>query len=446
MNDDEKSASVRAKVRELRLGDQVGKGKRGSGGSAWLPWLLCFMLAGAWASLGVRYSRTPDTIERPASADTPSAPKGGPATSPPVNSVPAPATAPSPTGAPASDAFGKPPQAPTDEIRLENRGYIVPAHQISISPIDVAGRLIKVSVEEGRKMNKGDELARIDPTSYEALYSEAKAMVASADAKLAELTNGSRPAEILQVEAELAEARANLRQYELDYKRSREMRVGAISPKEFEAAEASYEAGRRRTARLEQSYLLIKEGPRKERIDGARAELDAAKARLASADFRLKNCIIVAPITGIILTKKAEEGNLINPVIGGVSTSLCEMANLAELEVDMEIQERDLPKVFVGQACRVKADAFPDRVYIAYVDRILPTANRSKGILPARIRIVLPPEEEQGRYLKPEMGVTVTFLNRASAEHAKDKASPRKEEAVLPPAVPKPPVRKPLEG
>ena len=94
------------------------------------------------------------------------------------------------------------------------------------------------------------------------------------------------------------------------------------------------------------------------------------------------------------------------------STNLCDIADLRKLEVDLEVQERDIAKVRLDQACKIKADAFPDRTYEGYVERMMPIANRAKSVVPVRIKVVPRDDEKQGQYLKPEMGVTVTFVNR----------------------------------
>jgi len=87
------------------------------------------------------------------------------------------------------------------------------------------------------------------------------------------------------------------------------------------------------------------------------------------------------------------------------------MADLSDLEVDLNIQERDISVVKVGQKCRVRAEAYSDRIYEGHVDRLMPIADRAKGAIPVRVKIRIPPEEE-GVYLKPEMGAIVTFLNQ----------------------------------
>jgi HlyD family secretion protein len=96
------------------------------------------------------------------------------------------------------------------------------------------------------------------------------------------------------------------------------------------------------------------------------------------------------------------------------SYSLCEMADLSNLEVDLNIQERDIKKIFQGQKCKLYAEAWRDRIYDGYVSRIMPAAVQSQGAVPVRVKISVPAEEE-GVYLKPNMGAVVTFLKDPNA-------------------------------
>ena len=92
------------------------------------------------------------------------------------------------------------------------------------------------------------------------------------------------------------------------------------------------------------------------------------------------------------------------------SFSLCDMADLSDLEVDLSIQERnDLSRVYKGQKCKVRAEAFPDREYEGVVSRLMPIADRAKGAVPVRVKLTVPSDEE-GVYLKPEMSAVVSFL------------------------------------
>src|SRR5262249_8373972 len=127
--------------------------------------------------------------------------------------------------------------------------------------------------------------------------------------------------------------------------------------------------------------------------------------------WRLDNCVVRAPVTGTILTKKAEEGNIVNPVAFNISASLCEMADLSDLEVDLNIQERDIANVFKGQKCKLRPEAFPKREYDGFVSRLMPIADRAKGAVPVRVKVLVPREEE-GKFLKPEMSVTVSFFSK----------------------------------
>src|SRR5262249_22849032 len=124
----------------------------------------------------------------------------------------------------------------------------------------------------------------------------------------------------------------------------------------------------------------------------------------------------------------------------GLSASLCEMADLHVLEVDLSIAERDIAKLFKDQDCRIRAEAFPNRIYSGYVSRIMPMGDRSKSSVPVRVKVEFPldkdvavdpkapkqepgrpavdlkgqplPKDQQGEFLRPEMGAIVTFLNR----------------------------------
>jgi hypothetical protein len=78
------------------------------------------------------------------------------------------------------------------------------------------------------------------------------------------------------------------------------------------------------------------------------------------------------------------------------------------------LAEREVGGVEVGQKCRIRAEAWPGRVYEGVVDRLMPIADRAKGAVPVRVKISIPADEE-GVYLKPEMGAIVTFLAEGQA-------------------------------
>lgn len=294
------------------------------------------------------------------------------------------------------------------DIVLENKGYIVPAHQILVSP-KVTGTILELNIEEGMSIREGFEIARLESTEYEADRDRAQALHDNARHRLAELTD-SWPKEIGKAQADLGEANETLldlkRIFDRNVELSREM---LVTRQELQQSESQYKAQLQKIEGLKLSLELLENGPREQRIKAAQAELDQAAAELAKAEWRLGNCIVKAPIDGTILKKNAERGNVVNPVAFNGSFSLCEMADLTDLEADLSVQERDISKVFPGQRCQVRADAFPDRIYEGVVARLMPIADRAKGSITVRVKIAVPKEEKEGEFLKPEMVVTVTF-------------------------------------
>jgi HlyD family secretion protein len=307
---------------------------------------------------------------------------------------------------------------PPGTVLLESKGYIIPQQQILVSP-QVSGRIVELNFAEGMRVDVGYVLARLDRTEYEADFDRVEAQVAAAQSRLDELEVGNRPDEIRQAEAELNEAVEQLEQADRQLVRTKDLRTQKIATQQaLEEAQTSVDQIRQRTDKLRAALQLMREGARKERRLIAAAELKQAQAELVRSRWRLDNTIIRAPIAGTVLKKNAELGNLVNPVAFNGSFSLCDVADLSKLEVDLNIQERDLPKVFKGQKCKVRVEAFPDRVYSGVVSRLMPIADRAKGALPVRVKVSVPAEEE-GMYLKPEMGALVTFFaESADAEPA----------------------------
>lgn len=373
------------RVRSLRLPQEpTGGGSLGR----WMMWIVCLLLAGSTGVLGyLRYTQSTTPTPVPQTAIQPSVPS---------QSTPV---------APAATAS-------SGQVALEAKGYIIPAHQILVSP-KVGGMVVKLLITESQRVDKGDVLAELEDTEYRADRDRAKAILESAKYKLGELEHGSRPEEISQARAELAEAEVQRYQLAANYRRAAEMlSKRVVSKEQYDSTLSKYQAMDRRTQRLQSALELLEKGPRIERINVARAQVAQAKAELAKAQWRLENCVIRAPISGTILIKNAEEGSLVNPVAMQGFYSLCEMADLSDLEVDLTIQERDISKIFKGQKCKVRAEAFSDRVYEGYVSRLMPTADRAKGAIPVRVKVAVPAEEE-GVYLKPEMGALVSFLKKS---------------------------------
>lgn len=385
--------SLEERVRDLQLKDRI-EGKKTGGAALWLPWILCAMLLFITLSIGWQVYLIPAGAK----------PRGFGAAS----GVTA-AKSVADGGTAAADAAAD--VAASGTLVLETRGYIIPAHQIQVSPIEIAGRIKKINFVEGKWVEEGDELARVDDVSYRADFDEAEALVELMKAKWKEMENGFRKEEKAQAEAEVNEARALYVNYKAELGRLQEGKArGAANDKEVDLAIANEEAQKQRVKRLEANLEMFRIGQRKERKDAAKAELRQAEARRDRAKWRLENCIIKAPVRGNILTKKAEKGSLVSPMSFNVSSSLCEMADLTELEVDLEVQEREIGKVELGQKCKIRCEAYPKRIWDGEVARIMPVALRAKTAVQVRVQILNIPKAEAGKVLRPDMGVSVTFF------------------------------------
>jgi HlyD family secretion protein len=298
--------------------------------------------------------------------------------------------------------------APAGKIVHESKGWVIPEQQILVSP-QVSGRVIELNFEAGQRVTAGDVLAVLDTSEYKAEYQRALAEVEVARERMIEAREGSRPDEIRQAQAELEESKTQLAQAVRVLKRRQELFDQKIlTACELEDAQSQLDALQNRVDRLTAATQLMIEGPRSERKRMSEAELRRSEAELSRAKWRLDNTVIYAPITGTILKKNAELGNLVNPIAFNGSYSLCDIADLSKLEIELSISERDISKVFKHQKCRIRPEAFPERVYEGYVSRLMPIADRAKSAVPVRVRLTVPAEEE-GMYLKPEMGASVVF-------------------------------------
>ena len=415
------SASLDARVRSLKIAKEDRLDHQRP--SSRFPWFLALLLAGVSAWLAYRDDKImaklgvvrPEAELNTTEGSAPNA-AGSSAKSTPTNAAQTGNSQASNSSQSSSTSTNQQSSSPGAEkstspnpIALESRGYVIAKHQVLVSP-QVSGRILSLNIEEGRRVVKGEILAEVERTEYQADYDQMRATLMRSKAELSELESGSRPQEIAGALADLQEQEEVVSQLESEFKRMKDaLRSNSVSVTEFEQAQASYLSTKKRVEKLRQSHSMMKEGPRKERIEMARAAVIQAEANLDKSKWRLENCTLRAPITGTILKKNAEEGNLVNPVAFSGSTSVCDIADLSDLEIDLNIQERDVSKIYVNQQCEVRSEAFPKRVYKGTVSRLMPIADRAKGAVPVRVAVKVP-EEEEGVYLKPEMSAIVVFF------------------------------------
>jgi HlyD family secretion protein len=236
-------------------------------------------------------------------------------------------------------------------------GYVIPRERIEISP-KFMGTVKWIGVKKGDDVKKSDVIVLLEDDEYQA--------------------------RVMESEGRLALAEANLTNAEVNLKRQIE-----LSHKDVDSARALDDAQRVR--------------------DGGVAEVKTAMGQLALAQTYLNWCTIRAPINGTILEKLVNPDELVVPQSfgggNGPSTAFLAMADLTDLQVEIDLNEADTPKVHMKQRCRVSPEAYPDKTYGGYVAEIAPEANRSKGTLQIKVQI-----EKPDHFLTPELTAKVDFL------------------------------------
>jgi multidrug efflux pump subunit AcrA (membrane-fusion protein) len=268
-----------------------------------------------------------------------------------------------------------------------------------------------IGVEKGDKVKQGQVLVVLESQEFRAQEEQARGYVQTAAGRLAELQNGSRPEEVQQAEHNLSEAHATAANDKISLDRTTDLfRQGVSSKQALDDATAKYESSRQRVNSLEQSFRLSKIGPRAEQIEQARGSLTQAKGQLAYAQSQLEATLIRAPVNGTILERTAEKGELITAQFasaaeGGPVGSVVALADLNDLQVELDISQDDFARLAAKQKGIVSVDAFPDRKYDGVIAEISPEANRQKATVQVKVQIMNPDE-----FLRPEMNASVRFL------------------------------------
>jgi HlyD family secretion protein len=154
----------------------------------------------------------------------------------------------------------------------------------------------------------------------------------------------------------------------------------------------------------------MKIGPRAEELARARGSLAQAQGQLDYAKSQLDATVIRAPVTGTILDRTAEKGELItaqfaSAAAGGPQGSVVSLADLNDIQVELDIAQSDFARLGPKQKGIVTVDAYPDRKYKGEIAQISPEANRQKATVQVKVQVLNPDE-----YLRPEMNATVKFL------------------------------------
>jgi HlyD family secretion protein len=290
-------------------------------------------------------------------------------------------------------------------VVLTATGYIIPHHKIEANS-KVTGRVAWIGVEKGDKVKEGQVLVRLEDQEFRAQYDQARGAADSARAQLEQLQHGSRPEEIQQTEHNLSEARATAANDKLTLDRTKKLVAQAVlSQQALDDATAKYEASQQRVHSLEQSYQLAKLGPRAEEISRAQGALTQAEGQAAYAKSQLDATVIRAPISGTILERSVEKGELLTGQFASAARPVFSLANLEDIQADLDVAQDDFAKLSPHQKAVVTVDAFPDLKWDGVIAEVSPEANRQKATIEVKVQILNPDS-----HLRPEMNTTVHFI------------------------------------
>lgn len=281
-----------------------------------------------------------------------------------------------------------------ETVALELTGYVVPYRKVNVSP-RIPGLIVKLTIDVGQQVKQGELLAQLDDASYQADLQQAQAMLKASISRSEELKNGAQPEEVAQVQASIDAAKSKLELVTAELQRA--YAVNDTPSSIDQLASTKKEATANKNS-LEAKLQLLTKPARPERVRALEADVEQSESLVAKARYYLDNTRIVAPIEGIVLEKNAQVGEILRPEV--LSTSLCILADLSIMEVEIDVQERDFSKIEIGRVCQIIPDAYPDRKYLGKIDRFQPMVSRSRGVVRVTIRI-----DEPDKYLLPEMNV-----------------------------------------
>ncbi|HEX5131789.1 MAG TPA: efflux RND transporter periplasmic adaptor subunit [Candidatus Krumholzibacteria bacterium] len=220
-------------------------------------------------------------------------------------------------------------------------GEIQPRKRVNVSASAI-GKVTRLAVKEGDRVQKGDFLLEIDAEPYESAVEQLRAAV-----------RGARAAVDME--------KASLVKAEDDFERARQLHEqGFMSDGEFKTATAGLDVARARARNVEES-------------------LAQSEASLKKAEHELKNVHITAEMSGVITALNVEAGeSAIMGTINNPGTVLLTIADLSEIEAEVRVDETEVVLVRIGQEAVVRLDAHPDTTYRGVVTEVGNSAIRAQ--------------------------------------------------------------------
>jgi HlyD family secretion protein len=264
----------------------------------------------------------------------------------------------------------------------------VEAATISNLAFQVGGKVARVLVTEGQKVEKDQLLAELDRAEFAAAQDQARANLEKSAGSLGQLsaqldiTRKTLPDDVVRAEASLssardvlAEAKSNKERYDQLFSRQ------VVSKKEWEGVTLAYDTARARVAEAEAMLRQAKSnlgriGVTEREVEAARAQMAASKAALEQARIQFDRSQLLAPFPGIVTSKNIEPGEAATPTRQAITLS-----DLSSVKIKIYVGETEIGKVKPGQKADVKVDSLPGKTFEGAVTYISPEGEFTPKII-----------------------------------------------------------------
>jgi HlyD family secretion protein len=235
-------------------------------------------------------------------------------------------------------------------------GKLFPATEVEISS-NVSGTIVELLVEVGQNVKEGQLLAKIDPEALASIVERAEA------------TSNSARAQLDNIKAQKEQLEVQLRNAKIILDRNRQLvGDGVISKAEFEISETNYKSIEANIQAIEKSIL------------SARYNVQSTDATVKEQKKNLSQTYIYAPMSGVVTKINKKKGEQVVGTIQMAGTPIMNIANLNLIEVRVDVNERDILNVSMGDTADIELDAYPGRKFWGLVTRIANTANNLSAI------------------------------------------------------------------
>jgi len=262
---------------------------------------------------------------------------------------------------------GRPTRA-SEEIVAAGPGRVEPVSEEIRVAAQIGGRLQDVLVEEGDRVAAGQAIAHVENDDFAARVAQALADLHVREAEARRVRNGARDQERQGAEAAVVEAEAVLDHDTADLERLRQLaQEQVISRQELDRGEQAARVAKARVEAARQRASLVAAVAREE--DQARADADVAlaRARLVEAQALLARTTIVSPIDGIVLRRHRKAGESVSTQF---DSPIVTVADRSSVRVRVDVDERDVARLAIGQPAFVTADAWAERRFAGRVVRV----------------------------------------------------------------------------